>query len=322
MDGAGRPARARAQPRLRAREGGGRAAEEERSRGRAARRRRDDAVRLPSERARRRRCQAVAWRAGSLEGDGVALPGYIHIEEAGDVAVVRIDRPPANALDLDLLAEGHEVRERLAGEGPGAVVLTGTDRFFSAGMDLKAAPGMSTSEQRHTVGGINRLFSGWYSFPRPVVAGVNGHAVAGGLILALCADRRVGATDGRLGLTELRAGLPYPLAAISVVRAELSAAAARRLALGAELFSPEEALELGLVDEIVERDRVVPRALEIAAGLAELPRATYAQVKMQLRGPTIDALDRALSSGAGDPVLGGWVGEETSAAAAGLLKRD
>lgn len=201
-------------------------------------------------------------------------------------------------------------------------MLTGSERFFSAGMDLKDAPALSTSEQRHTVDGINRLFSGWYSFPRPVVAAVNGHAVAGGLILALCADRRVGATDGKLGLTELRAGLPYPLAAISVVRAELSAAAARRLALGAELFSPEEALALGLVDELVERDQVLPRAIDIASGMAGLPRATYAQVKMQLRGPTIDAIDRALGSGAGDPVLGAWVGEETSTAAAGILGRE
>src|SRR3954454_24707662 len=149
------------------------------------------------------------------------------MEESGNVAVVRIDRPPANALDLDLLSEGHEVREQLAEDGPGAVVLTGRDRFFSAGMDLKAAPAMSTSDQRNTVGGINRLFAGWYSFPRPVVAAVNGHAVAGGLILALCADRRVGATEGKLGLTELRAGLPYPLAAVSVVRSERPPPAAR-----------------------------------------------------------------------------------------------
>src|SRR3954454_14981795 len=190
------------------------------------------------------------------------------MEESGNVAVVRIDRPPANALDLDLLSEGHEVREQLAEDGPGAVVLTGRDRFFSAGMDLKAAPSMSTSEQRHTVGGINRLFSGWYSFPRPVVAAVNGHAVAGGLILALCADRRVGATEGRFGLTELRAGLPYPLAAISVVRSELTPPAARRLALGADLIDPEEALALGVLDELREPAEVVPRALEIATDLA------------------------------------------------------
>ena len=248
------------------------------------------------------------------------MPRHIHIEAVGDVAVVRIDRPPANALDLDLLAEGHAVREQLAGEEPGAAVMTGRERFFSAGMDLKAAPELSPPEQRRTVDGINRLFSGWYAFPRPVVAAVNGHAIAGGLILALCADRRVCAEgDGKLGLTELRAGIPYPAAAIAVVRAELGAAAARRLVLGAELMAPAEALELGVVDELAAPDELLPRALEVANGLAELPRSTYAVVKRQLRAPTIDAIERVLSGGAGDPVLGTWIGDDTRAAAASLL---
>jgi enoyl-CoA hydratase/carnithine racemase len=105
-----------------------------------------------------------------------------------------------------------------------------------------------------------------------------------------------------------------------VVRAELTPPAARRLALSADLVDPAEALELGVVDELRPREEVLPRALELAAEMATLPRATYTQVKMQLRGPTLYAIDRALSSGAGDPVLGAWVGEETGAAAAGLLK--
>jgi enoyl-CoA hydratase len=250
------------------------------------------------------------------------LPRHIHIEEAGDVAVVRIDRPPANAMDLELLAEGHEVRERLAADEPAAVVLVGRERFFSAGMDLKAAPELSPAQQRGTVDGINRLFLGWYTFPRPVVAAVNGHAVAGGLILALCADHRVCATEGRLGLTELRAGLPYPLAAISVVRAELSPGAARRLVLGASLVEPDEALALGIVDELRPSDEVLPRAIEVASELAALPQVTYPVVKRQLRGPAIDALERALSGGAGDPALSAWVSNETSDAVAGILRRD
>ena len=225
-------------------------------------------------------------------------------------------------MDLELLAEGHEVRERLAADAPAAVVLVGRDRFFSAGMDLKAAPQLSTSEQRETVAGINRLFSSWYAFPRPVVAAVNGHAVAGGLILALCADYRVCATEGRLGLTELRAGLPYPLAAISVVRAELTPSAARRLVLGASLVEPPEALALGAVDELRPADEVLPRAIEVATEMAALPHSSYGVVKRQLRGPAIDALERALGGGAGDPALDAWVSDETSDAVAGILGRD
>ena len=113
-------------------------------------------------------------------------------------------------------------------------------------------PASAWAAQRAMVGGINRLFAGWYGFPRPVVCAVNGHAIAGGLILALCADRRVGTHHGRYGLTELAVGIPYPVVALAVVRAELTVAAARRLALGAELVGPREALELGCLDELVD----------------------------------------------------------------------
>src|SRR4051812_22098101 len=147
-------------------------------------------------------------------------------------------------------------------------------------MDLKTAPTLTAGQQRHTVEGINRLFAGWYSFPRPVVAAVNGHAIAGGLILALCADHRVCVTsaDAKLGLTELRAGIPYPAAAIGVVRAELPPATARRLVLGAALVGPEQALELGVVDELRAPGELLPRALEVAGEMAALPRSTYTVV--------------------------------------------
>lgn len=247
------------------------------------------------------------------------MAGHLTTEPRGDVAIVRIDRPPANALDLELLEEGHGVLGELAGQQPGAVVLTGRDGFFSAGVDLKAAPELDADGQRAMVGGINRLFSGWYGFPRPVVCAVNGHAIAGGLILALCGDYRVGAPEGRLGLTELRAGIPYPAAAMAVVRAELSAAAARVLVLQAELVGPEEALRLGALDELAGPDELLARALELAEGLARLPRAAYARIKRQLRGETVEKL-RAVIDEESDPLLLGWLGEDTASASAGLLR--
>src|SRR5215212_2483711 len=166
------------------------------------------------------------------------MANLVQVEQHGDVALVRIDRAPANAMDLELLDAANAAREELGSASPGAVVLTGRDGFFSAGVDLKAVPTLSAREQRDMVAGINRLFAGWYSFPRPVVCAVNGHAIAGGLILALCADYRVGSTAGKLGLTELRAGIPYPAAAMVVVRRELSAQTARLLVLRAELIDP------------------------------------------------------------------------------------
>lgn len=244
---------------------------------------------------------------------------HLTIDDQDGIAVVRIDRPPANALDGSLLAEGHRCVEQLRADSPAAVVITGRPGFFSAGVDLKLAPTLDAEGQRQMIEGINRLFCDWYCFPRPVVAAVNGHAIAGGLILALCADYRVCvAGAGRFGLTELKAGLPYPAVAIAVVRAELSPGAARKLVLGAGLVETEEALGLGLVDELADDDPL-PRALEVARERAALPATAYTRIKEQLRGETMNFARRVVADNS-DPLLDGWLGEEAQQGTASILR--
>lgn len=218
-------------------------------------------------------------------------------------------------MDPDLLEEGTRLAEELVADPPAAVVLTGREGFFSAGADLKVAPTLDDDGQRGMVEGINSIFAAWYGFPRPVVAAVNGHAIAGGLILALCADYRIGSTEGQYGVTELKAGLPYPAVAMAVVRAELHAPAARRLVLGADLVGAKEALEAGAFDEVAEPDQVLHRATEVARAMSLLPAEAYEKVKHQLRGPVLEA---ALAQP--DPLLEGWAGSETAAAVAKILR--
>jgi len=228
-------------------------------------------------------------------------------ETRGDVAIVRIDRPPANALDLELLAAGRQAAASLRDADPAAVVIVGRDGFFSAGVDLKAVPQLDHAGQRAMVEGINRIFLDWYSFPRPVVCAVNGHAIAGGMILALCGDYRVCSRgDGKFGLTEVKVDVGYPVVAMAIVRAELTPASARVLALGGELIGPEAARELGLVDELRDPDDVLDRAIEVATDYAALPRAAYARVKDQLRGETIRAMRKVVDEGT-DPLLARWI---------------
>lgn len=244
---------------------------------------------------------------------------HVRVESRGELAIVRMDRPPANALDPSLLAELESVRAGLAADPPGAVVIAGRGRFFSAGVDLKLVPTMSQDDQRAMVDGINQLVLGWYCFRRPVVAAVTGHAIAGGMVIALCADYRVGATEGKLGLTELRAGVPYPVAAIRLVRAELAASAARALALRAHLVEPEEALRLGLVDELAGPDEVLERACDVAEEMAGFGGEAYARTKTELRGETLRQVEAAVR--AGDPLLDAWLDDGSSEAAAGVLRK-
>ena len=244
---------------------------------------------------------------------------HIEVEPQGNVAVDRIDRPPANAMDLDLLNESHEVVARLRADEPAAVVITGRERFFSGGLDLKIVPTLDADSQRAMVDGVNRMFASWHEFPRPVVCAVNGHAVAGGLILALCGDSRVGALEGSYGLTELRAGVPYPTVALAAVRAELSPAAVRRLVLRADLVGAEEALRLGVFDEVAPAADVLDRGLAAAEDLAELPAAAFSAVKAELHAEVRAVAQRVIDSGS-DPIAREWLEADTTDRAANLLR--
>jgi enoyl-CoA hydratase len=220
------------------------------------------------------------------------------------IATVIADRPPANAMDVTLLGDLVAAIEEVAADLPSAVVLAGRPGFFSAGADLKAVPGYGPDEQRAMVDGINRMALDVYALACPVVGAITGHAIAGGLVLAVCTDLRVASSEGRYGLTEVKVGVPYPQAAIGVVQAELPPQAVRKLAFGNELHDAQTCLDLGVFDEVIEPDGVLPRAQEIAGELALLPADVYARTKNDLRGATIDRLREAAAA---DPLLARWV---------------
>ena len=224
----------------------------------------------------------------------------VSLTDSDGIVVLAVDRPPANALDLELLRDLVATVHRVEVDPPSALVLTGRDGFFSAGADLKAVPSYGLEERRQMVEAINAMALGVYGLPFPVVGAISGHAIAGGLVLALCADLRVASSAGRYGLTEIKVGVPYPQAAIGVVRAELAPHAARVLALGNQLVDAGECLRLGVFDEIVEPHLVLPRAIELARELATFPSSTYARTKRDLRSHTLELLRAAAAD---DPLL-------------------
>ncbi len=245
---------------------------------------------------------------------------HVKVESRDGTAIVRIDRPPANAMNPELVEEIIAVTGDLAAAAPDAVVIVGRDGFFSAGLDLNLVPTLDPNGQAEMIMGINRMVAAWYGFGRPVVGAISGHAIAGGIVLALCADYRVGSKQGKLGLTETRVGVPYPANALGVVKAELAAPAARYLVMRAHLVEPPEALELGLVDELADPQAVLERALEMAAELGDMPSDAYATVKRQLRGPALAEMERVVQSGT-DPLAQGWLSAETGSAATAALDR-
>ncbi|MGO9449810.1 MAG: enoyl-CoA hydratase/isomerase family protein [Candidatus Binataceae bacterium] len=238
----------------------------------------------------------------------------------GVVDILTLNRPPANAIDLALMEKIGEVFAAIADDqSVRAVVLTGAGSAFCAGLDLKAVPGYGKADQRRLLNALNRSILGAYDCPVPVIGAINGHAIAGGLVLALCCDWRIVAdVPLQAGLTEVRAGIPYPIAAIEVVRSELSPQIARRLVLFGENLTGAEALAAGVFDECAAPHKLIDRALEKAAACADLPGPAFAQIKHQLRRPVIDACASVIAGGR-DPLSEGWLSSETLAAASSIL---
>jgi enoyl-CoA hydratase len=181
-------------------------------------------------------------------------------EDDGDVAVLRLEHGKVAALDLELLEGLGAALDELARERPAAVVLTGTGSSFSAGVDLHRVLEGGRAYIEPFLRGLERAFRALFTFPRPIVAALNGHAIAGGLVLACACDRRLLARgNARLGVPELAVGVAFPALALEIVRGVLPARAMGDLLLRGHRVDGEAALALGLVDELVDADRLRAR---------------------------------------------------------------
>ena len=230
---------------------------------------------------------------------------HVELESRDGIGVVTLARPPANAIELELACDLLDVLAR-ATKAPEirGVVLTGQGRCFSAGVDTKVVPAYDEDAQRRMILSIDRVVHAIYGLPKPVVAAVNGHALGGGLVMAVAADLRVVTTaDCKLGLTEVTAGISFPAAPMVALRAELPPATARTLTLTGRVFGASEARDLGIADELVAPDELVDRACALAGSLAEA--SAYAAVKRQLRRAAIAEMARIVEE-EDDPLIGNW----------------
>ena len=198
----------------------------------------------------------------------------MRVERQGAVAVLSMNAGKANAINprfLDLLGG---LLDELAAAPPGALVLTGDARSFSAGLDLPALIDFGTKELTDFIRRFSDTMLRVFALPWPVVAAVNGHAIAGGCVLALQADVRLMASgESRIGLNEVRLGIGLPAAVVETLRCQVPAASLFPVAAEGGLFLPEEAVRLGLVQEVVEPAKLLGRALERATALAALRRS-------------------------------------------------
>jgi enoyl-CoA hydratase/carnithine racemase len=209
----------------------------------------------------------------------------------GGIHVLRLARPPVNALDPALCAALRDAIEAALAADARGLVLGGGPKVFSAGLDVPHLLSLDGAA----------LHAAWEAFfdaaraiaasPVPVVAALDGHAPAGGCVLALCCDYRVMASGPyRIGLNETQVGLVAPEGIQHLLRRVVGAHRAERLLVSGELVDAQRALEIGLVDELTDIDHVTARAIDWLRGLLALPRQPMQQTRAIAREDVLAAL--------------------------------
>lgn len=204
----------------------------------------------------------------------------IERQDRDGVRVLRLAHGKVSALDIEL-AEALTAELAAAAAAPlRAVVMTGTGSAFSAGVDLFRVLRDGPAYGERFLPVLDTMLRSALTFPKPLVAAVNGHAIAGGCILAAACDRRIMAEgNGRMGVPELVVGVPFPALPLQIVAARVPDAAFRDLVFTGRTVQVDEAVALGLVDEKCAGETLLDRAIEVANQLAAIPAGAFALTK-------------------------------------------
>jgi enoyl-CoA hydratase len=238
----------------------------------------------------------------------------VELEQRGGITIVRLAHGKVNALDVELLAAIAGTFSGLDSGQP--VVLTGAGRAFSAGVDLKRIADGGMDYVKVFRPALARAVKAVFDHPGPVVAAVNGHAIAGGCVLAAACDIRY-MSGGQIGLSEMRVGVPFPAIAFEMMR-HVIGPAARRLVLDARLLSTQEALAIGLVDHVAAPESLLDEALAEAERLGKISPAVYEHTKRLIQKPARQLIE-GITAAEEDMATALWGSPETQAAINGFM---
>ena len=225
--------------------------------------------------------------------------GAVSVERSNEVAVVRLDRPEVmNAVNAALRADlTRELKALDADAGIRAIVLTGSgERAFCSGQDLEES---ATIDTGNLAGWLNRqhaMYQAVRDVDKPLIAALNGTTVGAGFQMALMCDLRVGHAALRMGQPEVKAGLASIVGSY-LMSLQIGHSLNQQLSLTGELISGRRAHELGLINELVAPEQVLPRAQAIAQTLAALPGGAVRATKQRFRERTQAGFDEACSAG-------------------------
>ena len=219
---------------------------------------------------------------------------FTELETSDGIATVSLARGKVNALNGAVVAELRGRLEELEGDSEvRAVVLTGRGRFFSFGFDVPEFLTFSKEEFTTYLAAFTGLYTYMFLYRKPVVAALNGHAVAGGCMLALACDGRVmAAGNAKISLNEITFGSSVFAGSTEMLRFWVGSAAATKVLYSGAMFSAEEARSLGLVEEVQPEGAVLDRARQVASDLASRSASAFTSMKFLLRRPVVEEMRR------------------------------
>jgi enoyl-CoA hydratase/carnithine racemase len=245
----------------------------------------------------------------------------IELEDRDEIAVLRMVRGKGNALNEELLTALIAALDRLERSSARAAVITGQGNVFSAGVDLAAVLEDGPAYVRRFLPLLSRVFERFATFPKPLVAAVNGHAIAGGAIIMMACDARLLARgSARIGLTEIQVGVIFPAWALEIARFTVAAQHFPTLVYSGHTYLPDESVARGLVDELVESEKLLDRSCQVASELGAIPTAKFTATKLAVRRPLIDAA-RSQSLLTNAAVIDDWCSPETQRLIASFFER-
>jgi enoyl-CoA hydratase/carnithine racemase len=219
---------------------------------------------------------------------------HLELTQAGGIGRLTLHRGKVNAINPAVLAELRAAVDGLRADASvRAVILTGHGKFFSFGLDVPELYSLPPERFHEFITGFTDLYTRLYEFPKPVVAALNGHAIAGACMLALACDRRLMAAEsGRIGLNEITFGSTVFAGSVEMLRACVGGRNAERVLLEGAMYEPAEALAIGLIDRIVAPEHLMTEVGGEARALASQDPVAFASLKSLLRGPVAETMRR------------------------------
>ena len=243
------------------------------------------------------------------------------VTQRGEVAVLRMSHGKANTIDVEFCQGITERLEEIKNSSSKALVLTGERNIFSAGLDLTRVLEEGGEYLQSLAPVLSGVFETLFLYPKPVVAAVNGHAIAGGCLLVCTADHRIMARGtGRIGTPELLLGVPLPTIALEIMRFVTNSQHLQTMLYSGATYLPEDAAGRGLVDELVEPTDLLDKAVEKAEKLTTISPKVFEHTKRHIRQPVLERV-RDRQSSFEQSVLDMWGAPETLEAIRNYVSR-